>query len=237
MARRVLAAMRIWDGAIRWYLRGLIHPLLYLVTLLTILSIHPFRGNPVRLTNALATSADLFFLPLILFMLSLHLVRDTRVTVFEISVFRSYFITYTARIISFMLGYLAVTTPLIIYVCAVGAPLETCEAIVLKGLTASGILGVALAGGERRDALLYLAVFYMLLPFGVPVIFEKYASAHAKLPLPFAVLACLVTPLVTYARRTLLPIAYNDVMLLSLVVAALLVAAGLAAFRYREYGV
>ena len=159
-------------SAIMWYTKGgLFHPFYIVLAILPTILLIPYRDDPM-FDNYFMFYVDLTIMPLAALMAALHIVREPQVTIFEISILKSPRTIYIAKLIVYLIALSIGFIPLILLIIFTNKELFLIP-LIHRMLTYIIITSISLLLETPKNVLIYLLVFFFLLPYTPPILLNR----------------------------------------------------------------
>jgi len=194
-------------NAVIWYARGgLFHPFYIFLSVLPTILLLPYRNDPM-FDNYFMLYVDLTVIPLVALMAALHIVREPQVTIFEISLLKSLRVIYTAKLVAYLIALSLGFIPLMLLLSFVGKTEVFLIPLICRMLTYVAIVSISFLLETPKNVLVYLLVFFLLLPYASPVLLNNARMSGSKLD--------PVTSIISYFIAPIASSLYNDALGLS----------------------
>ncbi|MCE4613729.1 MAG: hypothetical protein F7C07_07895 [Desulfurococcales archaeon] len=230
--------------AVSWYLRGgLFHPLYFTLILLFFLIMYSSTDSEL-FESYLWFYTDLMFIPLIALISSIHVVREPEITVFELNIFKSYGAVFAGRMVSLLSAISLAIVPLIAVLAQTGTLGSYVMPLLQRVLTYLVLVSVVFLVDSQRGALIYLVVFYFVLPFSAPIFLERIqgelAGANFDVPLFIFMIVLfiyIIAPFTTnYVLRDLIDL-MNNITVLSIGFSIVIILINYILFSKKEFSI
>jgi len=193
--------------AIVWYTRGgLFHPFYVFLSVLPTLLLLPYRNDPM-FDSYFMFYVDLTVIPLAALMAALHVAREPPVTIFEINVLKSLRVIYSARLVAYVMALSLGFTPLMLLLSFVGRAETLLAPLVCRILTYVAITSTSFLLETPRNVLVYLLVFFLILPYAPPALLNNARMSGGRLDPVTSVASYFIAPVTSSL--------YSDVLGLS----------------------
>jgi len=195
-------------NAVVWYARGgLFHPFYIFLSVLPTLLLLPYRNDPM-FDNYFMLYVDLTVVPLAALMAALHIVREPQVSVFEISMLKSLRAIYVAKLVAYIMALSIGFAPLMLLLLLTGKTGVLLIPLVCRMLTYVAIVSIAFLLETPKNALVYLLVFFFLLPYAPPALLNNARMTGSRLDPVTSVISYFIAPVASSL--------YNDALGLSI---------------------
>ncbi len=183
---------------IKWYLTGFIaHPYYELLMMVVVLSQYYALFYSTGKEIFYSTSGALL-IPLVAFYSGMHFARDERVTVFEISIFRSWTRLEAGRILSSLLSFVPFLLVELAFFAYYGLLLPYVSLIV-SVLVFSALILISSLLTKFTYILVTLFLLLFLIPFSLLTLLSSYTSLAVPVPNFLAILSYVFIPMVAIA--------------------------------------
>ncbi len=180
---------------------------------------------------------DSLLWPLYALQATMHVVRDEKTTVFEINLLGSPWRIALGRLTALFLSQAAVGV--VVYAALVASNTSvSLYAVIVKIVLYLAAASLALPLMSRRASFFLLLTLFILLPFTTPVLVRANLTLGSqKLDPVTAVIAVSTTPFYMDYMDKVLPMSYDVLALISVLVLLVLALLSIALFARAEYNV
>ncbi len=208
--------------SVKWYMRGLFpHPLTEIVLAIVLASQYyaeRYAGGQL----AFVTVSQLLLLPIYGLLMSFHVIRDSKLTVFELSVLKSWEGIAIAKIIVLVVGFVPILVADIVLISSFSGYMLSLFLVawVLEYLTITCLASLV---RSQSGALLIVISFGILIPVGILSVLSYASSTHLVLGTSLSIVMYVLAPMLTYyyssqGMLTVMPWAgFSSILAISLI--------------------
>jgi len=221
-------------SALIWYLKGgLFHPLYIFLAILPTLLLFPYLEDPM-FDMYLIYYVDIFISPLAALMVALHLCRESRITVFEISMFRSLRIIFIARIMIYLLALSIMFIPLTALLMYSNKT-QFLLPLMQKLLMFISISTISFILDTSKGVLMYLIIFLIMLPYAPPILLNMARSFQYKPNVLVSTICYFISPITTSTYTDIITTPLNDLATIASVISIAIIILSYIVFSRKEF--
>lgn len=223
-------------NAIIWYTKGgLFHPLYIFLLLLPTLLLLPYRNDPM-FDNYLMFYVDLTIMPVAALMAALHIVREPQISIFEINIFKSLRIIYTAKLLVFLIALFPGFFLLMLLLVSTEKISIFLIPLIQKILTYTAIIAVALLLDMMpRNVLVYLLVFFVILPYATPILLNRALILKAQLDPTTSIINYFIAPVTSSLYNDALGLPTQTLQLIAFFMSMAIITLSYLIYSKREF--
>jgi len=167
-------------AGVKWYLRReALHPLYIALAVLPAALLLPVVSSRM-FGNYLMLFTDMLFTPLAALIAAMHVVREPKVTLFELTLLKSFRAVFLSRITAYAITLTIALAPTAAVVAYAGRLSEYAAALTLKFLLFITLTAVATLIDNPRNSLIFLVVTLLILPYSTPMLLNKAAETGTQ---------------------------------------------------------
>ncbi|NPA99739.1 MAG: hypothetical protein GXO43_10215 [Crenarchaeota archaeon] len=213
--------LKVLGKAVRWYMIGLFHPLTIMLAVVVVVALYEGIISNGRTQMNIIMTLELLLYPLYFLQAALHIVRDAKTSLFELSLIKSWKILYVSRIIVFTVALLPVYLPILI-ILIINNLNNIVIPFTLKTLSYISILSIGILLYSKRGALTFLLVATFILPMSVLAIVNSLPPDY-KLGFIESIVFYFISPIILHEMNYLMAIDEATVQVASFFVAIIII--------------
>ncbi len=227
MAGRVAAG-------VKWYLRReAMHPLYMVLAVLPAILLLPAVGSR-EFSNYLMVFTDMLFTPLAALVAAMHVVREPKVTLFELTLLKSLRVVFTSRLTAYAMIMSVALAPTAAVVAYAGLWGEYAIPLAHKLLLFTAVTATATLIDDSRSSLTYLITTLLILPYSTPLLLNRVAQTGAHADPATSTLCYILTPITTATLHKTLSLPLNTLQTIATATYATIITAAYLAFTRKE---
>lgn len=220
-------------NATRWYLMGLFHPLALMLGLVVVVALMESVESQGTLRGfRVVMVLEWLLYPLYFLQAALHVIRDPRTTLFELTLIRSWWMLFASRITAFTISLAIVYVPCAVVLYVSGLQ-DFIIPFTLKNLWYVSVVSIAMLLYSRRGALAFLIIASIVLPMAVIGVINTLPPSHSLSAIESIVLY-FISPITLHINNQLLAMEETILQFTSLLISLALLAASALIFVKEE---
>lgn len=224
-----------FESAIKWYIKGgLFHPFYIFLSVLPTILLLPYKNDPM-FNNYLMLYVDLTIIPLVALMVALHVVREPQVMVFEINIFRSLRVIYVAKLLVYLMALSIGFIPLVLLLFITGKIEVFLIPLMQRILTYVAIVSISLLLNTPKSVLLYLLVFFFILPYAPPILLNRARMLETTLDPVTSIVCYVFAPIASSLYDKILGLPLRNIQIIASLISILIIVISYFMHSRKEY--